>query len=257
MLIFGVFKMLEIKDLTVEVGGKIVLKDFSLSIEKGETHVLLGPNGSGKTSLILTILGFPRYRVVKGEIIFKGGNITSLPIHERVKLGIGVAFQHPPKLRGVTLNEIVNICMGELSENINPETLKLVEEMKIPKEFLFRDVNVGFSGGEIKKSEILQLLAQNPDFVMLDEPDSGVDVENIALIGKLIGKLLQRDVMPSMREKSGLIITHAGHILNYVKADRAHVMLNGRKACSGETNEILNQIMKNGYEECVRKCQKD
>ncbi len=257
MLIFGVFKMLEIKDLTVEVGGKIVLKDFSLSIEKGETHVLLGPNGSGKTSLILTILGFPRYRVVKGEIIFKGRNITSLPIHERVKLGIGVAFQHPPKLRGVTLNEIVNICMGELSENINPETLKLVEEMKIPKEFLFRDVNVGFSGGEIKKSEILQLLAQNPDFVMLDEPDSGVDVENIALIGKLIGKLLQRDVMPSMREKSGLIITHAGHILNYVKADRAHVMLNGRKACSGETNEILNQIMKKGYEECVRKCQKD
>jgi len=248
---------LEIRNLAVDVDGRHVLKDVNLMIEKGETHVLLGPNGSGKTTLLLSILGLSRYNIVRGEIIFKGKDITDLPTHERVKMGIGIAFQNPPVIRGVSLGTMLNICMGKKTAEITDEAVKLAKELNFSEDFLTRDVNYGFSGGEIKRSEIMQLIAQQPNFVMLDEPDSGVDIENMELIGRMMGKLLQRDLIPSKREKMGLIITHLATILDYIHADRAHVMLKGKIACSGYPREILAGVRRNGYEGCIRTCQEN
>ena len=248
--------MLEIRELTVDVAGRRVLNDVNMIIQEGEAHVLLGPNGSGKTTLLLSILGFPRYEVKEGEIIFKGEDITDLHTSERVKRGIGISFQNPPVIKGVNLGSMVNICMGEKTDEITEKTLELAGKMNLSEEFLKRDVNFGFSGGEVKRSEILQLIAQHSDFAMLDEPDSGVDIENMELIGKMIGELLQRDYLPSKRKRMGLIITHLATILDYIHADRAHVMLNGRIVCSGVPEELLSGIKKNGYEGCMRLCQK-
>ena len=231
--------LLEIRGLTVEVSGKRVLEDVNLSIGEGEVHVLFGPNGSGKSSLIMTILGFPAYKVISGEILFKGKEITDLPINERVKMGISVAFQNPPAIRGVKLGGIISHWIPD-----QKEISGLLERVNIPREFLKRDINMGFSGGEIKRSEILQVIAQGGDFLMLDEPDSGVDVENLQLIGRVIDEIL--------RERSGLIITHQGHILRFVNADEAHVLIKGTIACSGKPTRILSQILREGYGWCLK-----
>ncbi|MCD6537543.1 ABC transporter ATP-binding protein [Candidatus Bathyarchaeota archaeon] len=231
--------MLEINDLTVEVSGRIILEDVDLRIEKGETHILFGPNGSGKSSLIMTILGFPAYKVISGEIIFKGKNIIDLPINERVNLGISVAFQNPPAIRGVRLGDILNHWIKD--ENKIDSILKRIN---FPREFLRRDINLGFSGGEMKKSEILQAIVQGGDLLLLDEPDSGVDVENLRLLGEFINEML--------KGRSGLIITHQGHILRFIDADIAHVMLKGIIVCSGRPTRILSQIMSEGYGWCMK-----
>ena len=246
--------MLEIKDLTVEVEGKEIIRDLHLNIEEGEVHVLFGPNGCGKTTLLMTLLGFPSYKVTRGRITFKGVDITNLPTNERVKLGMGMSFQHPPEIRGVKLGDMVNIAQGRKEEEIDEDVIALAKRLNISVDFLNRDVNLGFSGGEVKRSEILQLLAQAPDFIMFDEPDSGVDVENIELIGKIMSELLDRNKMPSKRDKSGLIITHSGSIMRHIKADRAHVMLGGRIACSGMPDEITKNVLETGFERCVELC---
>lgn len=237
--------MLKVEGLTVEVDGKLVLRDINLEVPKGEVHVLFGPNGSGKSSLIMSILGFPAYRVVSGRILFKGQDITSLPINERVKLGLGVAFQNPPTIRGVKLREVLErlVSQGGRYSSLR----ELAETLNFPLDFMERDLNLGFSGGEMKKSEVIQILAQNPDFVILDEPDSGVDVENLQLIGKVIKKMIEG--------KSALLITHLGYILHYVDADEAHVILDGTIVCSGRPLKILTQILNEGYAWC-RKCPK-
>jgi len=231
--------LLEVKDLTVEISDKIILEDINLTIYKGEVHVLFGPNGSGKSSLLMTILGFPAYKVVSGEILFKGKDITNLSIDKRVKLGINVAFQNPPAIRGVKLGEIINHWIPDQNKVAN-----ILEKINFPQEFLKRDVNMGFSGGEIKKAEILQILAQGGDLVMLDEPDSGVDIENLQIIGNVIDGMF--------KERSGLIITHQGYILRFVGADVAHVLINGTIACSGKPTRILSQILSEGYSWCLK-----
>jgi len=246
--------MLEIKDLTVEVEGKEIIRDLNFNIERGAVHVLFGPNGCGKTTLLMTILGFPNYKVTKGSITFKGVAITDLPINERVKLGMGLSFQHPPEIRGVKLGDMVNIALGRKEEKIDEDVVELAKRLNISLDFLNRDVNLGFSGGEVKRSEILQLLAQSADFIMFDEPDSGVDVENIELIGEVMSELMDRNKIPSKRERAGLIITHSGFIMRYIKADRAHVMLDGRIACTGMPDEITKHIMEDGFEKCVAVC---
>ena len=136
--------MLEIKDLTVDVEGKTILKGLNLTIEKGEVHVLFGPNGCGKTTLLLTILGFPSYTVTHGSIAFKGVDITELPTNERVKLGMGVSFQHPPEIRGVRLGDMVNIAQGKKEGVIDEQIIALAKRINISAEFLNRDVNLGF-----------------------------------------------------------------------------------------------------------------
>ena len=244
--------LLEIENLGVEVAGKRVLKDINLSIEEGETHVLLGPNGAGKSTLFLTILGFPQYNVVQGSIKFKGQDITSLTTAERVELGIGVSFQAPPSIRGVSVRDLLKIVSNQdMDEELNPRMQELAKQLKFSDEFLDRDVNLGFSGGEVKRSEILQLLAQMPDFTMFDEPDSGVDIENVELLASEIGTLLDKDKPQRSRKRSGLLITHLGYILNFVSADKAHVLIDGVISCSGNPSEILEDIRKNGFNGCV------
>lgn len=238
--------MLSIENLSVKVEDKIVLKDINLNINIGEVHVLFGPNGAGKSTLINTIIGNPKYKVVEGSIYFKGRDITDMPIYERAKLGIGLAYQNPPRVPGVKLRDLLKII-----SKVKWEEIERMAEILNFKDFLDRDTNVGFSGGEVKRSEILQIFAQNPDFIMFDEPDSGVDVEKIKLLGRVINHLLDKDKKPADRKKSGLIITHMGHILEFINVDRAHVLYNGIIACSGGPEEILNTIIKYGYERCI------
>lgn len=246
----GSENLLEIKDLAVEVGDKEILHNVSLTIRPGETHVLFGPNGSGKTTLLMAIMGLPRYRVTLGSIIFKGKEITGLPVDERARMGIGVALQRPPAVRGVKTRDMLAACMRERASE---ETiLRLVQKADLV-EFLDRDINLGFSGGEIKRSELLQLLAHDPELALLDEPESGVDLVNIALIGELINELLHKEHPIRERKHSGLIITHTGHILEYVHARTGYVLLEGRIVCEGDPLEILETIKRKGYEEC-RKC---
>ena len=252
LFIKGDYMLLEIENLAVEVAGKRVLKGVNLSIAEGETHVLLGPNGAGKSTLFLTILGFPQYDVVEGTIKFKGQDITKFTTAERVKLGLGVSFQTPPAIRGVSVRDLLKIeSHQDMDEDLNPRMQKLARQLKFSDEFLDRDVNLGFSGGEVKRSEILQLLAQMPDFTMFDEPDSGVDIENVELLASEIGTLLDKDKPQLNRKRSGLLITHLGYILNFVSADKAHVLIDGVISCSGNPSEILEDIRKNGFNGCV------
>jgi Fe-S cluster assembly ATP-binding protein len=236
--------------LHVKVGDKEILHNVNLNIKTGETHVLFGPNGTGKSTLINTIMGSPKYEVTKGSIIYKGKDIIGLPIDERARMGIGMSVQRPPVVRGVKTRDMVAACLGTRN---NPQKVMELAEMTDMTEFLDRDINYGFSGGEVKRSELLQLLAQGPDLALLDEPESGVDLVNIALIGKLINELLQKEHHISQRNRSGLIITHTGHILDFVTARTGYVLLDGTVVCEGDPREILETIKKKGYEEC-KKC---
>ncbi|MEW6181906.1 MAG: ABC transporter ATP-binding protein [Bacillota bacterium] len=248
--------MLELKNLSVAIGNRTVLEDINLQINSGETHVLFGPNGSGKSTLLGTIMGFPRFRIVAGRIILNDEDITGLPVNERAVRGIGIAFQRPPTIRGVLLRDIVEIASRD-----GQETDALARGLDLT-DFLDREVNHGFSGGELKRSELIQLLAQKPDLVLLDEPESGVDLENMALIGKAINHLLEKGVerwngrpireIRRDRRKSGLIITHTGYILNYLEADVGHVLYKGRLSCSGNPRELFGCIKRVGYGECIR-----
>jgi Fe-S cluster assembly ATP-binding protein len=241
--------MLQIQDLYVAVEGKEILHDVNLTIRAGETHVLFGPNGSGKTTLLMAIMGFPKYQVTKGNIIFKGNDITRLPLDDRARSGIGMAFQRPPVVRGVKTRDMVTACLaGQEGE----ESIEQIANKAGLADFLDREINYGFSGGEIKRSELMQLLAQRPELTLLDEPESGVDLVNIALIGELINELLDKSCHIRTRRCMGFIITHTGHILDYVNARTGYVMLDGRIGCEGDPHEILATIREKGYEECVK-----
>ncbi|MDV2989303.1 MAG: ABC transporter ATP-binding protein [Dehalogenimonas sp.] len=241
-------KLLEIIGLKVEVGGKEILHGIDLTINAGETHVIYGPNGSGKTTLLMTIMGFPRYKITAGKIMFEGQDVTYASLDERARVGIGLSFQRPPIVRGVKTRDMVNACFNGREE---AATLTALAEKANMTGFLDRDINHGFSGGETKRSELLQLLAQSPDLVLLDEPESGVDLENIALIGELINDLLGKTHPMRSRTRSGLIISHTGHILNYVNARTGYVMFEGRIICEGDPHEILETVKIKGYGECA------
>jgi Fe-S cluster assembly ATP-binding protein len=241
--------VLEIKNLSVAIGNREILHDINVTIKVGETHVLFGPNGSGKTTLLMAIMGVPKYHVTKGSLIFKGTDIVGLPMDERARLGIGMSLQRPPVVRGVKTRDMVTACAkGRVSD----EAIDSLAEKANLTELMDREVNYGFSGGEIKRSELLQLLAQDPALALLDEPESGVDLVNIALIGELINELLQKEHPIRDRRHAGLIITHTGHILDYVNARSGYVLLNGRVVCEGDPHEILETIKRRGYEECKR-----
>jgi Fe-S cluster assembly ATP-binding protein len=238
--------MLEINDLWVNIGDKEVLKGINLRIPKGETHILFGKNGSGKSSLLMTLMGFERYQVKRGSIRLQGQDITQLPTFERARLGLGLSFQRPPTIRGIKTADVLRVCSRGA---IAPEVLAAAYDFT---PFLEREVNYGFSGGELKRSELLQLLAQNPQMVLLDEPESGVDLENLQVVGEIIAKLLQKERRRQHRDKSGLIITHTGFIMDYVHADLAYILTDGHICCHGNPQELLKDIKSFGYEECAR-----
>lgn len=249
--------MLKIENLHVSIGDKEVLKGIDLHIREGETFILFGPNGSGKTSLLMSLMGFGGYDITEGRILFKGEDITEAPMYERARLGMGMSFQRPPTINGLRTRHLVNMCAQGRGIDVDAMAAKVNFT-----EFLDRDINAGFSGGEIKRSELLQLMAQNPDLVLFDEPESGVDMENMQLVGRVARQILDGALSPSksdvlrplkdLKKTSGLIITHTGYILDYVNADRGQVLFNGHLCCEGRPRDILDHIHEHGYQECIR-----
>ena len=240
--------MLEIKDLSVAVEDKEIIHDVNMTIKNGETHVLFGPNGAGKSTLLMAIMGFPKYKVTKGSVSFKGKDITNLSVDERARMGIGISFQRPPVVRGVKTQDMVAACLQGRGDGDMINELAAKADLN---DFLERDINYGFSGGEVKRSELMQLLAQRPELTLLDEPESGVDLVNIALIGELMNDLLEKNCPIQQRKCMGLIITHTGHILDYVNARTGYVMCDGTIGCVGDPHEMLATIREKGYEECI------
>lgn len=238
-------EMLKITDLHATAGEREILKGVNLTVNEGETCVLFGPNGSGKSTLMATIMGYSTIKVTSGTIEFKGKDITHMPVDERAKMGIGMMMQRPPNIYGVKLRDLIKVSSPENGDEVIAEADKFKMD-----NFLDREVNVGFSGGEIKRSELLQLTAQKPEFILLDEPESGVDLENIDLIGNKVHDLLFETCPGKKRHVSSLVITHTGQIMDYIGADKGYVMKNGRIQCSGNPLELLRDIKKNGYGEC-------
>jgi len=236
-------EMLKIVDLHASAGEREILKGVNLTVNEGETCVLFGPNGSGKSTLMATIMGYSTIEVTSGQILYKGVDITHMTVDERAKMGIGMMMQRPPNIFGVKLGDLIRAT----SEN-GDEILKDADSFKMDA-FLDREVNVGFSGGEIKRSELLQLTAQKPELILLDEPESGVDLEIIDLIGNKTKDLLNYGKNEVGRHVSSLVITHTGQILNYIEADTAYIMRNGKIVSQGKPLEFLKDIRENGYGE--------
>lgn len=236
--------LLSVESLKVAIGDKEIIKGLDLTINEGEVHVLFGPNGSGKSTLLSAIMQLPGYRVSSGSIRFKGEAIHTKSTDEIATAGIGLSFQHPPAIHGVILSKFLHKI------DRSPDLQGAVAELGM-EPFLERELNSGFSGGELKRAEILKLYAQNPDLLLLDEPESGVDLENIAIIARAINTILQNDTPFRLRRKSGLIITHTGHILDYVDADVGHVFMDGRIVCSGNPKQLMQDIRERGFKGCV------
>ncbi|MBO9379980.1 ATP-binding cassette domain-containing protein [Sphingomonas histidinilytica] len=230
---------LEIRHLDVSASGTAILHDINLTVGAGELHVLFGPNGSGKSCLLATIMGLPPFRISSGEIHFRGRRIDGLPIDERARLGLGMSFQRPPGLEGVTVDQFSKALGSQDILGREAAALDL-------RDFSGRDINVGFSGGEIKRWEVLKLFLQRPRLCLFDEPESGVDLEHIAAVGNAINRLLrapERDEAP----RSGLVITHTGFILDHIQADVGHMLVDGRILFSGDPLAIFKHIQRNGY----------
>ena len=231
--------LLELRNLRVEVGGREVIKGVNLRVRKGgELHVLMGPNGAGKSTLLRALIGDPRYRVVKGSILFNGKEINSLKPYERAKLGIAIAYQNPPRV-GVKLGYLLGKLCSLYGVNPNGVLKSLTEKLKV-KHLYNRDLYHGFSGGEAKRTELLITMLQKPRLALLDEPDSGVDIDSLAVVGEVVNELVESG-------SSVLLVTHTGHVLRYVKrVDALHVMVDGRLAYSGGP-EVLGELLELGY----------
>ena len=239
--------MLEIKDLSVKVENKLVLDKFNLTINDGEIHVIMGPNGVGKSTLTKVIMADPNYKVINGDIIYNGKSILKLKTDERARLGIFLAMQNPLEIDGVTNSDFLRTALSSKEKkNINLYSFikkidKAKEDLKMPDEMVHRSVNKGFSGGEKKKNEILQMKMLEPEFIMLDEIDSGVDVDALKIVGDNIN-MYKKDHPSS----SYLIITHYTHLLKYVKPDLVHVVKDGKIVKTGDYN-LATKIENNGF----------
>jgi len=236
---------LEIKNLKVEIEGKEILKGINLKLEKGKIHVLMGPNGSGKSTLANILMGNPKYEITDGKIIFNGKNINNLSPSERAKLGIFLSFQYPQEIEGVTISNFLRTALNSNNENkISIMDFKeLIKEksklLNIPEEFSQRYLNDGFSGGEKKKSEMLQLLTLNPKIAILDETDSGLDIDALKSVANGINKFMNEN-------KFVLIITHYKRILELIKPDKVSIMLNGKIVEEGD-KKLVDKLESEGY----------
>ena len=224
--------MLKVTGLRVKAEGKEILRGIDLEIKKGEIHALLGPNASGKTTLSLAIAGWPLYKITAGEVFFEDKKITSLSPEERAKLGLALCFQHPPVVRGLPLRRLL--------EKISPG-----KEITVGKELLDREMNLDFSGGERKLSEIAQIIALEPKFVIFDELDSGLDLENLEKLTRLIKERLLEN------GRSVLLISHQAEIFRFLQPNFVHVMLQGKIIhTSSDFKTTWETIEKYGYEKC-------
>lgn len=243
--------LLEVKNLSASLDdGKQILNDLSLSLEKGETHVLMGPNGAGKSSLGNTLMGNPVYKVTDGKILFNGQDITNETTDKRAKLGMFMSFQQPLEVPGISLESFIRSAIQQKTgEHVKlfqfqKELKACMELLNMNPDYAKRDLNVGFSGGERKKSEILQLLMLKPDFAILDETDSGLDVDAVRVVSKGIEEY-QKTVGGSL-----LIITHNTKILSSLKVDHTHILVKGHIVHTGD-GSLVEQINKEGFEKFI------
>ncbi|CUX21664.1 Fe-S cluster assembly ATPase SufC [Clostridium sp. C105KSO13] len=237
--------LLEIQDLGVSVEGHAILEGVNLKIDKGEIHVLMGPNGTGKSTLVSSIMGDPRYEVTKGKILFNGKNITDEKTDERARKGIFLSFQAPEEIPGITLENFLRTAKGVV-EGRPPKVLAFRKELKTQMEALDMDpsyakryLNVGFSGGEKKKAEILQLLMLQPQLALLDETDSGLDVDAVRTVSKGISTYHNQ-------KNAVLIITHSAKILEGLNIDYVHILEGGHIIKSGG-RELASEIIESGF----------
>jgi len=228
--------LLKIEKLKVKGNGKEILKGVDFQIKKGEIQALLGPNASGKSTLVHTILGNPKYKIVGGKIFFAAKDITKFPPEKRAKLGIAMAWQSPPAIKGVKLSQLI--------ERISQKKFEIPDR----KELLEREINVDFSGGEKKMSELAQIICLSPKLVIFDEIDSGLDIKRLEKAAKIIKKELVN------KKVSILLITHSGAILNFLRPNITNVMVDGKIICrEKDYKKVLKIIKKYGYEKC-KKC---
>lgn len=238
--------VLKIQDLHVKVDNKEILKGVDIEINEKETVALMGPNGSGKSTLSLAIMGHPYYKITKGKIFLNNEDITELSPDERAKKGLFLSFQYPSEIQGVNIINFLKTAYNSIYPNNKisvMDFMKLVNEkisfLNMNPEFTKRDLNLGFSGGEKKRSEILQMLILQPKFAILDETDSGLDVDALKDVSKGINEL--------KKNNSGiLLITHYQRILHYVKPDKVYVLMKGKIIASGN-HELAEKIEKQGY----------
>ena len=243
---------LEIKNLHVNIEGKEILKGLDLTIEQGRVHAIMGPNGTGKSTLAYTLMGHPSYTVTEGEVVFKGQNILELEPDERSRLGIFLAFQYPVAIPGVTVANFLRTAINSRRRADNPEDKgipipefrKLLKEkmamLKMDQAFAGRYLNDGFSGGEKKRAEILQMATLQPQIAILDETDSGLDIDALRIVSEGVNTLMNKDM-------GVLVITHYQRLLNYIKPDYVHVMLGGRIVESGDADLALH-LEEHGYD---------
>lgn len=235
----------EIKNFSVSVEGKEIIKDFSLSIKAGEVHAIMGKNGSGKTTLSMSLMGHPAYDVTGGKIFLSGEDITDLDTEEKARKGLFLGMQHPVAIPGVSVGNFLRTALKNVwGESVSATEIRKrikdeAQKMKIPAEFLSRSLNDGFSGGEKKKLETLQLSLLAPKFAIMDETDSGLDIDALKSVAEKIYSLRSP-------ERGFLIITHYQRILNYVKPDFVHVMINGKIVKSGGP-ELALVLESEGY----------
>ena len=247
---------LEIRDLHVSVDNREILKGITLGISKGEVHAVMGPNGSGKSTLSNTLMGHPGYTVTGGEVLFKGKNIVQLTPDERSRLGMFLALQYPIVVPGITMNNFLRTALNahrgydgkDKSKAVSPKEFRSLVEpfldtLKIEKSFLSRYINEGFSGGEKKRVEILQMAVLKPEIAILDETDSGLDIDSIKYVSEAINKMRGPEL-------GVLIITHYTRILEFIKPDFVHVLVNGNFVLSGGP-EVADKLEAHGYSEWV------
>lgn len=240
-------KLLEIKDVHAAAEDKEILKGLNLSVNKGEVHVIMGPNGAGKSTLMNVIMGHPKYKVVKGSIFFEGEDITKLKTDERAKKGIFMSFQTPEEIPGITVEDLLRTARTSITGKplkllaFRRELQQKMALLKMDESYAERYLNVGFSGGEKKKNEIIQMLMLNPKLAILDETDSGLDVDAVKIVSNGIKEFKSKD-------NSMLIITHNSKILEYLKPDYVHVLLDGRIVKTGSAS-LIDEINENGFEE--------
>ena len=240
---------LEIKNLFVHAEDKDILKDFNLVINKGEVHAIMGPNGTGKSTLSKVIIGNDHYVIDKGDILVDGKSIKEMPTYERARMGIFLCFQSPVSIEGISNSEFIRTAMNSNTDkpvglySFIKDLEKNIEDLKMDKDMMHRSLNQGFSGGERKKNEILQILMLKPKLIIFDELDSGLDVDSLKIVCDNINKYLEENP-----DTSVLFITHYTRVLEYVKPTHVHMMNNGTIVRSGDFNLAL-EIEKNGYNE--------